>query len=389
MPRRRATVKSPVCLAQAGSRRSRRGLPGTEPRRMLCAMDARTAHLIGRRLLAWYGKSARDLPWRRSPTPYGVWVSEVMLQQTVVATVIPYFERWMARFPDVASLASADEREVLAAWEGLGYYRRALNLRRAARLVMEEQGGRVPSSRAALLNLPGVGPYIASAVRSLAFGEDEVALDANVARVFLRLFGLRAEAGDAAARQTVRRAAEQALPPGRSGDYNQALMDFGSLICRPRRPRCADCFLSDRCEAFRQGLQYDIPQRTARTLKRIRTVVAVFVRDGRVYIQKRPPGGLFEGMWEFPGGKVQGGETPRRALARECREELGASVTPGRKLAELTHYYTVFKVRLHAFICPVPDGLPVNRTHRWVRLRDLAKYPMPSANRRLVAKLRA
>jgi A/G-specific adenine glycosylase len=356
---------------------------------MLCAMDARTAHLIGRRLLAWYGKSARDLPWRHSPTPYGVWVSEVMLQQTVVATVIPYFERWMARFPDVASLASADEREALAAWEGLGYYRRALNLRRAARLAMEGHGGRVPSSQAALLNLPGVGPYIASAIRSLAFGKDEVALDANVARVFLRLLGLRAEAGDATARRAIRGAAEQALPPGRSGDYNQALMDFGSLICRPRRPRCADCFLAEKCEAFRRGLQHDVPQRTAGTLKRIRTVVAVFVTDGRVYVQKRPPGGLFEGMWEFPGGKVQGGETPRRALARECREELGASVTPGRKLAELTHYYTVFEVRLRAFLCPAPPELPEDEAHRWVPLGELDRYPMPSANRRIVAALEA
>jgi A/G-specific adenine glycosylase len=356
---------------------------------MLRGMDERTAKLVGRRLVRWYAAHARDLPWRRRPTPYRVWVSEVMLQQTVVGTVVPHFRRWMGRLPDVEALARASEREVLSLWEGMGYYRRALNLRRAARLIVKEHGGGIPSSRAELLKLPGVGAYIAAAVRSLAFGEDEVALDANVTRVFIRLLALGGTGTEAQVRRAVSASALAALPFGRSAELNQALMDFGSLICRPRMPRCAECFLTTQCEAFRQGKQHDIPRRARRALRKVRTAVALFVRDGRVYVQQRPRGGLFEGMWEFPGGKLHAGETAAGALRRECREELGFEVEPGRRLVELTHAYTVFRVRLEAFVCAVPDGLPVNRTHRWVPLRELACYPMPSANRRVVVKLAA
>ncbi len=352
-------------------------------------MDEKAATAIGRRLVRWYAENARDLPWRRNPTPYRVWISEVMLQQTAVRTVIPYFRRWTKRWPGVRALARATEREVLSAWEGMGYYRRALNLHEAARRIVREHGGRVPSSREALLALPGVGPYVAGAIRSLAFGEDDVALDANVARVFMRLLAVEGRAGETHARCEVRRRAEAALPPGRSAQYNQALMDFGSLICRPRRPRCGECFLRRRCEAFRRGMQYEIPAPARKSLRQIRTAVALFVRDDEVYVQQRPAEGLFARMWEFPGGKVREGEAPREALERECREELGVGCEPGRELIGLTHYYTVFRVRLHAFLCAAPDGLPTDRTHGWVRLDELDGYPMPSANRRVVEKLRA
>ncbi len=342
---------------------------------------------IGRRLVRWYEGNARDLPWRKNPTPYRVWVSEVMLQQTAVSTVIPYFERWLKRWPGVPSLARATEQKALAAWEGMGYYRRASGLLRAARQVVRRHGGRVPSSRKELLALPGIGPYIASAIRSLAFGEDEVALDANVIRVFMRLLALDGTATDSSVRAQVGERAAAGLPPGQSARYNQALMDFGSLICRPRRPRCGECFLTKHCEAFRRGMQYDIPRPSHKPSKKIRTAVAVFLRDDEVYIQQRSSAGLFAGMWEFPGGKVRDGETPAQALRRECREELGVNCRSSRKLAELTHYYTVFQVRLHAFVCIPPAGLPTDRTHRWVPLADLGQYPMPSANRQVVERL--
>lgn len=364
-------------------------LSGKPASRMLPGMDAKTARQIGRRLLRWYGRNARQLPWRSRPTPYGVLVSEVMLQQTVVGTVVPYFQRWMERFPDMASLAAAEEGDVLALWEGMGYYRRAQRLHRAARLIAADHAGRVPSSRDELLRLPGVGPYIASAVRSIAFGEDDVAVDANVVRVFMRLLALEGSGSEAGARGLVEQWAAAAMPAGRAGEFNQALMDFGSLICRPRRPDCAACFLSLDCEAFRRGVQHDIPRRSRRKLKRIRTAVAVFVRGDEVYVQKRPDGGLFAGMWEFPGGKARPGEAPKDALRRECREELGVECRPGRKLVELTHGYTVFEVRLHAYVCPPPGGLPEDATHRWVAVEGLADYAMPSANRRVVQKLGA
>jgi A/G-specific adenine glycosylase len=351
-------------------------------------MDEKTARSIGRRLVEWYGRNARDLPWRHDPTPYAVWISEIRLQQTVVGTVAVRFAGWMARFPDVRALAEAEEREVLAAWEGLGYYRRAIHAHQAARCMVRDHDGRVPPSREALLALPGVGPYVASAVLSLAFGRDEVALDTNVVRVFMRLLCLSGRDRDAEQKREALRWAEAAMPRGRSSQYNQALMDFGSMICRPRQPRCGECFLRGRCEAFRQGRQYDIPPPGRRKLKKVRTAVAVFVRDGRVYLQQRPSDGLFARMWEFPGGKVDDGETAARALERECREELAVDCAVGPKLAELTHYYTVFEVRLHAFLCESPAGLPVDTTHRWVPVAELGDYPMPSANRQVVERLR-
>ncbi len=352
-------------------------------------MDETAIRTVGERLMEWYAHNRRDLPWRHDPTPYRVWVSEVMLQQTAVSTVIPYYRRWMQRFPDVRSLADAAERDVLSLWEGMGYYQRARRLHRAARKVVEEHDGSLPRRRAALLSLPGVGPYIADAIRSLAFGEDVVALDANVARVLMRLLALRGRATDAGVKRQVRRRARAGLPEGRSADYNQALMDFGSTICRPRRPRCGRCFLPEQCRAFQRGEQYDIPPPTRRNLQEISTAVAVFRRDGDVYLQKRPPDGLFAGMWEFPGGKVEDGESPARALERECREELSVECAPGGKLLELTHYYTVFKVRLHAFLCPAPEGLPLDETHRWVEVDRLDDYPMPSANRSIADRLRS
>lgn len=351
-------------------------------------MDERILQQTGRRLLRWYEQNRRDLPWRDQPTPYRVWVSEVMLQQTAVATVVPYFARWMERLPDVASLAGATERDVLNLWEGMGYYARARRLRNAARQVMERFGGRLPDERQELLSLPGIGPYIADAILSMAFGRDVVALDANVVRVMMRLLGTRGKAAAADVRRRVLRAARTAMAAGRSGAFSQALMDFGSLVCRARRPRCPECPLSDLCQARREGAQYDIPAVEPRRLRKVRTAVAVFLRENEVYIQKRPAEGMFAGMWEFPGGKAREGESPADAVVRECREELGGECAVGRKLVELTHYYTVFEVRLHAFLCPPARGLPQDDAHRWVPVAELDGYPMPSANRRVVQALR-
>jgi len=341
-----------------------------------------------RSLLRWYRTHGRDLPWRHRPTPYRVWVSEVMLQQTTVATVQRRYEQWMDRFPDVASVARATQRQVLAAWEGMGYYRRALNLWRAARIIVRQYGGQMPRTRRELLALPGVGPYIAAALRSFAFGEDELALEANVSRVFMRLLGLKGSPQDAGVRRAVVDCDRRGLPPGRSSVYNQALMDFGSLVCKPTRPGCDPCFAAGICEAYRQGLQDEIPARKRKRLKKIQTAVAVFVKDGQVYLQRRAHEGRFAGMWEFPGGKVEQGETPAAALAREIKEELGVRCTPTGALAPILHRYTEFQVRLHGFLCRPPARLPLDAAHRWVPLSRLGRYPMPSANRKLIEAVR-
>jgi len=353
-------------------------------------MHRRNLQTIARRLVKWYGHAARDLPWRIDPTPYRVLVSEFMLQQTVVGTVVGYFDRWMTQFPNVDALASASERQVLALWQGLGYYRRATNLHRSARMLAAEFDGSIPDSRPDLLKLPGVGPYIADAVLSFAFHRDVAVVDANVARVFMRLAGREGLATAGPVRRDVTAWTMAALPAGHSSEYNQALMDFGSVICRSRKPLCQDCFLRDRCEAHRTGRQYEIPTPPKRRLKKIRTVAAVLIRQGCVCLRRRPPGArMFAGMWELPGGRVHDDERPRAALTRIFRDELNTACRPDRKLPRLVHHYTVHEVTLHAWLCAPPDDLPQNATHRWVPLTKLNAYPLPSAERKVLDLLKS
>jgi A/G-specific adenine glycosylase len=343
---------------------------------------------IGRKLVEYYERNARELPWRTNPTPYRVLVSEVMLQQTVVGTVLGYFERWMERWPDPASLSGATEQEVLAFWQGLGYYRRASRLLGAARMIVSEFGGEVPDTRQELRQLPGVGPYIADAVLSFAYGRDVVTVDANVTRVFMRLGNLPGRGTEAAVRRQVREWGRAALPEGESPELNQGVMDFGTAICRPRNPDCGSCFLDDVCQAFRAGRQYDIPEPRERNIKKVDAVIGILRRDGSVYIQKRPPEGLFAKMWEFPGGKIEPGEEPHEAVVREVQEEVGVSVTAGHEVMEAVHHYTVFEVTLHVFPVFTPQNPPEDETHRWVPWDALDAYPMPSVNERIIARLR-
>ncbi len=335
-------------------------------------------------LILWYEEQKRTLPWRDDPCPYSVWVSEVMLQQTTVPTVKGRFERWMERFPDLQSLAEASERDVLTEWEGLGYYQRASRLHAAARAVVEEHDGRIPSDENSLRKLPGIGPYIASAIRSLAFGVDVVAIDANICRVFMRLLAIDGRPGQSTVRRQVENSTLDILPSGDSSRFNQALMDFGSLICRPRAPQCGRCFANSNCKACELGLQDEIPRKRRKNIEEIDTAVAVFVCRSNVYIQQRPHGGLFGGMWEFPGGKIEDGENAADAVVREVEEELGVACCVTEKITSFVHFYTRFKVNLHAFMCLTAQELPCDEKHRWVEWGDAGEYPMPSASRKLI-----
>ncbi|MBP7355647.1 MAG: A/G-specific adenine glycosylase, partial [Longilinea sp.] len=259
---------------------------------------------LAEKLLAWYAVNARTLPWRGHPDPYAVWVSEIMLQQTQVDTVSPYFERWMARFPTLEALAAASEQEVLALWEGLGYYSRARNLWRAARQVWEA-GGQMPRTAADLALLPGVGRYTAAAIASMAFGQNEAALDGNIRRVLARIFNVTLPARSPEGERQLWALAQQHLPPGRAGDYNQALMDLGSQICTPRAPACLVCPLQALCQAAALGLQAERPVMSSRPPVPLWTVTAAVIwRADRVLIARRPSRGLLGGLWEFPGGKL-------------------------------------------------------------------------------------
>jgi len=344
-------------------------------------------------LLDWYEKNARELPWRSTLSPYRTWVSEIMLQQTQVDTVIPYYERWIARFPDVRSLAAADEQEVLTLWEGLGYYSRARNLHRAAKRVMVEFGGQLPESPEALQELPGIGPYSAAAIASIAFDQDIAAVDGNIWRVFSRLFDIQEPVRSAEGEKKIWELSEANLPLGRAGDYNQALMDLGATICTPKSPDCDHCPLAQDCQARALGVQEDRPVKLPRKkVPQLTVTAAVIRRDGRVLLAQRPPDGLLGGLWEFPGGTLEESDPDlRTCLQREIWEELGVRLRVGAPFGKYKHAYTHFKISLYAFLCELPPNEEPQVLECddlvWVRLEELSNYPMGKVDRRIASRL--
>lgn len=349
---------------------------------------------IVRPLLVWWDAGHADLPWRRSKDPYAVWVAEVMLQQTQIATVLPYYERWLMRFPTVESLAEASLDEVLKRWEGLGYYSRARNLHAAAQTVVNDYGGVLPQSAAELKRLKGIGPYIAGAIASIAFDQPAPILDGNVIRVFSRLYDMPDDVTGSAARRELWRLAEEMTPAERPGAYNQALMELGQRICLPARPSCHACPLAGLCLARTRGTQLERPVRPPRKqLPHYDVVAGVIQRnDGRLLIAQRPLEGLLGGLWEFPGGKQENGETLPAALRREIREELAIEIEVGRLLTIVPHAYTHFRITLHAFRARLLDGESRNlgvADHAWVTLDDLDAYAFAATDRKIIAHLRS
>lgn len=343
-------------------------------------------------LLDWYAQNARPLPWRRQKDAYAIWVSEVMLQQTRVETVIPYFERWMERLPHLSSLAAASQQEVLSLWEGLGYYSRARNLHRAAQIVMESMGGQLPPDEARLRTLPGIGEYIAAAIASIAFGREVIALDGNLRRVLSRFYDIAEDLDSPAGKSRLSACLQTINVRGKAGDFNQAMMDLGATICTPKAPRCALCPLRPGCRAFAAGTQEQRPLRRHRQeLPHLLVTAAVIFRDHHVLITQRPQKGLLGGLWEFPGGKVQSGEDLQSGLKRELREELGVEVTICQELGAFRHRYTHFRVTLHAFHCALLPGCEPRALQvadlKWVLIAQLGEFPMGKIDRMISTRL--
>lgn len=347
--------------------------------------------LLSDRVLEWYSLHARSLPWRGNPDPYVVWVSEIMLQQTRVETVIPYFIKWMERFPDIHSLAAASQEQVLSAWEGLGYYSRARSLHRAAQTLVEEYGGKLPRQARTLRRLPGIGPYTAGAIASIAFGADEIALDGNIRRVLARVFDVDVPARSPEGERVLIELAAAHLPEGKAGEYNQALMDLGAMVCTPRSPDCSHCPLAEICRARALGIQEQRPVLAEKPEQPHYTVTAAVIqRDGQVLIARRPENGLLGGLWEFPGGKQQEGEDLPACLQREIREELGVDVQVSEKLGVYRHAYTHFRVTLHAFRCRLTgaEPRPIEASAlRWASPGELQGYPMGKIDRQIARDL--
>ncbi|HUU90063.1 MAG TPA: A/G-specific adenine glycosylase [Phycisphaerae bacterium] len=346
---------------------------------------------LRRRLIAWFRKHQRDLPWRRTRDPYAIWVAEVMLQQTQVPTALPYYERFLKRFPTVQALALGSDHAVLKVWEGLGYYRRARNLHAAAKAVVRDHGGRVPDDPAVFAGLPGVGRYTCGAVQSIAFGHALAALDGNAVRVIARWFAVTRPVTDAATRRGLWDLAESLVPASAPGDWNQAVMELGSRICTPRSPQCPACPVRTLCAAAKRGLQDRIPvTRKRKPIPHIQVGAGIIWRRGKVLMCKRPANKMLAGLWEFPGGKQHNGETIQDCIRRELKEECDLDVTVGDHLIDVTHTYSHLKVTLRCYHCRAPRGrvkLHAADEARWVRVEEIPDLPLPAADLKILQAL--
>ena len=341
-------------------------------------------------LLAWFAAHSRDLPWRQTYDPYQIWISEIMLQQTQMERGVEYFSRWLSRFPDLAALAAASEEEVLKLWEGLGYYSRARNLHQAARIIARDWNGQLPDDHTALLALPGIGPYTAGAIMSLAYNRNFPLVDANVERLFSRLYDIDSPIKASANRRFVWQRATELIPAGRARLFNQAMMELGALVCTPKNPDCPVCPLSRHCRAKR-GKTVD--KRPVLGEKQqsiaIEMVTGILIHRGKVFIQKRPPAGVWANLWEFPGGEIEAGESPAEALIREYREETEWRIDDLKKIRIVKHSYTRYRVTLHCYFCRLSHGkkqpvLHAAQEYRWVAPAELHDFAFPTGHRQLI-----
>ncbi len=340
-----------------------------------------------RRLLAWFDRNARPLPWRADRDPYRIWVSEVMLQQTTVAAIVPRFDQFLHQFPNLQALADASEHDVLKAWQGLGYYSRARNLHRAARILVNEHGGALPDDPAVWLELPGVGRYIAGAVLSQAFDRRLPIIEANTKRVLCRLYARRGDPKSTAMQKWLWTTAEAILPRKRVGDFNQALMELGATVCTIARPNCERCPLRGECLARERGLQSKIPSRPRppETVE-VREVCLVAKHRGHVLIVRRPAGGRWANMWEFPTTELGAGESGESG-ARRMIDELGLSGEP-RSMARVVRYaVTRFRMSMSCF--EVKCRRSTSKTGHWAESRWVQPAALPdyalSTSQRTVA----
>lgn len=346
-------------------------------------------------LRTWFDAARADLPWRRDHDPYRVWLSEIMLQQTQVNAVIPYYERFLASFPDIQTLAAAPLDRVLKLWEGLGYYSRARNLHKTAQTIAV---GNFPTTAADLMKLPGIGRYTAAAIASICYGEQVAVLDGNVIRVLSRLLDYAEDVTRPAAQSELWKQAERLLDPKYPGDHNQAMMELGRTICRPRNPLCLLCPVRSYCAAFLAGTQALRPVKSARKpIPHLQVAAAVTYRDdGRFLIAQRKPEGLLGGLWEFPGGKQEADESLEQCVARELHEELAIQIAVREKITVVEHAFTHFRITLHAFRCEYlgsDNGIAPQTIgcadYRWVTLDDVDEFAFGKADLGVIAALRA
>ena len=346
---------------------------------------------LRRALLRWFEKNRRSLPWRSNRSPYRVWISELMLQQTRVDQVEPYFRRFTKAFPTISALARADRDEVLKLWEGLGYYARARRAHETAR-ALQQHGGRFPRTYEGLKELPGIGPYTAAAIGSIAMGLDVAVVDGNVSRVLSRLYAYPGDITKAEGKRTMQSWADRLLVHGRAADFNEAMMEIGAIICSPRRPRCDECPLSKQCKAYAEGAPEHYPVKKKKKKIPTKEVGAgvIINRKGQVLIAQRPARAMLGGLWEFPGGKQDKGETIKQCIKRELKEEMGIDVKVGDLLITVPHTFSHFHMRLHAHWVRIEKGRPRAidcDDITWVSPEKLRDYAFPRADIKIIDEL--
>jgi len=346
---------------------------------------------LQKNIVQWYTKNQRPMPWRNTNDPYKIWVSEVMLQQTQVETVIPYYKRFIVQFPSVQHLAKAPLSHVMKAWEGLGYYSRARSLHAAAFQVVHQYHGKIPSTKEALLSLPGVGLYTAGAILSIAFQRPAPILDGNVIRVLSRIFHVTENIKLTQTKNQLWQLAEQIIPKKRIHNFNQGLMDLGAVLCKPKNPICCKCPVSEICIAFQLNIQHDLPvQPPRKPVPQYDVTAGIIWKNDRFLITLRPPKGLLGGLWEFPGGKKEKEESLQDCLKREIREELDIDILVENRFLVVNHAYTHFKITLYVFNCIWLRGEPKTIAcddFRWVTTMELDQFAFPAADRKIIEKL--
>lgn len=338
---------------------------------------------IQSRLLQWFKKRGRDLPWRKTTDPYAIWVSEIMLQQTQVATVIPYYLKFLISFPTIRHLSKADLSKVLKDWEGLGYYSRARNLHRSAGIVMNHFNGKMPDQLKDLLNLPGIGRSTAGAILSFAFHKEAPILDGNAKRVLSRLFAVSGTPGERKTEQLLWQISESLIPKGFSNPFNQALMDLGSLLCTSKEPECDRCPLRHFCKGRASGEPERYPsKRLKKAIPHREAVSAVIKKDGKVLLNQRPPVGLLGGLWEFPNWKVEekGRLRSKLRLKNYIQKNTGVNVEVKESIGTFRQTFSHFKLTLYVYHCRAVGG---NRKGKWVSIKYLHLLPMSRIHRRI------
>jgi A/G-specific adenine glycosylase len=344
-------------------------------------------------LLTWFAEQQRPLPWRKDYIPYQVWIAEIMGQQTQMERVVVYFQAWMQQFPSLAHLAAASEQEVFKAWEGLGYYSRAKNLHKTAKLLLDEHGGRLPEDEAGLLALPGIGPYTAAAILSIAFNQAVPLVDANVERVLCRIEDIAEPPKQAVTRKRLLGLCTDLLRTAEPRSLNQALMELGALVCSPTNPSCTLCPVQATCQSLAAGTVQQRPVKSKKPARReISMACGIIVHQGQVYIQQRLIDDVWGGLWEFPGGRLEAGEQAEEAVRRELLEETEFRIKELRFFTQVVHHYSNYRVTLQAFFCRLAEGqgpepvLHAASQFRWVRQAELEHFAFPAGHRRLIGQ---